>query len=293
METAALANDPAADAGVALAEAPHRIGKVALIVRDLDRVSRFYQSALGLQVMAGEPGKLRLGAGRSVLLELRHDPDARVPGRREAGLFHTAFLLGDRAELGAWLAFAAAEGVRLRGAADHGVSEAVYLADPEGNGIEIYADRPRAAWRHAAGMIDMPSDPLDRNDLMAAARGRAWSGFPADGVVGHVHLQVGEIAAAEAFYKGLLGFDISCRYPGASFFGSGGYHHQLATNVWNSRGAGERPDRTTGLGEVELLVEDEVLKTVRARIPAEERPAVPAAISLRDPWGTLIRLRPD
>ena len=291
MATAASLTASADDLDLALQAAPHRIGEVALIVRDIEAVSGFYRSVLGLQVVESGRGKIRLGAGGSVLLELRHDPDARLHSRREAGLFHTAFLLPGREELGAWLAFAARQGVQLTGAADHLVSEAVYLTDPEGNGIEIYVDRPRAAWRRTGGMIEMTSDPLDLNDLMAAARTRAWSAFPEDGVIGHVHLQVGDIAAAEAFYGDVLGFDITCRYRGASFYGSGGYHHQLATNVWNSRGAAERAGRTTGLGELELVVDHEVLETVRARTPSGMREAAPSGLSVQDPWGTLITLR--
>lgn len=268
-----------------LANAPHRIGKVALTVRDLDRVSGFYQAALGLEPIERDGDVTRLGSGSSVLIELRHDPDARPRTRREAGLFHTAFLLPDRAELGAWLAFAAQQQLPLLGASDHLVSEAVYLTDPEGNGIEIYADRPSEEWPRANGMIEMPSQPLDLRDLAGAAAGRIWSGFPAGGVIGHVHLQVGDIAAAEAFY-GNLGFDITCRYPGGSFYGSGGYHHQLATNVWNSQGAPVRPERTTGVAEVEILADASVLEGVRP-----EGTAARTSVSLRDPWGTSISLR--
>ena len=289
--TTALATAVADGRDPVLGYAPHRVGRVTLIVHDLDRVSRFYQSTLGLRVLEQAPGAIPLGTGSSVLLELEHDPDARIRDRREAGLFHTAFLLPDRAELGAWLSFAIREGVELTGAADHLVSEAVYLDDPEGNGIEIYVDRPSADWPRANGMIEMASDPLDLDALMKEGAGRGWSAFPKDGIIGHVHLQVGDVDAADAFYGGVLGFDITCRYRGASFYGSGGYHHQLAGNIWNSRGAPVRSDRATGLADVELIVDDEVIDAVRSRTSSEDPAVGPRRISLRDPWGTSITLR--
>lgn len=290
--SAASAEAPAGAAvDPVLANAPHRIGKVALTVRDLDRVARFYERAVGLRRLEQDADTVRLGADAGVLLELRHDPDARLSTRKEAGLFHTAFLLPDRTELGAWLAFAAQAGVPLTGASDHLVSEAIYLADPEGNGIEIYADRPSAEWPRSGGAVQMASDPLDVQSLIDGAVGRPWSGFPSGGVVGHVHLQVGEIAPAEAFYGELLGLDVTCRYPGASFFGSGGYHHQLATNVWNSRGAPARSDRTTGLAEIEILVSPGVLEAMGSGGLTGSPGASAAGLSLRDPWGTSISLR--
>jgi catechol 2,3-dioxygenase len=278
-------------AGPVLANAPHRVGKVTLTIRDLDRVAAFYQDVIGLEVLEQEPTLVRLGAGGSVLLELRQDPHARFRSPHDAGLFHTAFLLPSRADLGAWLGAAAERRIPIHGASDHLVSEAIYLADPEGNGIEVYADRPSATWTRNNGMLVMPSEPLDVQDLLCAAAGRAWSNFPATGTVGHVHLQVGAIAPAEAFYGDVLGFDITCRYPGGSFYGSGGYHHQLATNIWNSRGAPVRQEPTTGLADVEIIAEPPVLDAVRSRLPQEQTGAgSPTQLSLRDPWGTSITM---
>ena len=274
-----------------LANAPHRIGKVTLSVRELDRVSGFYLDTLGLQLLKQEPGLVQLGVGSSILLELRHNPSARARSSREAGLFHTAFLLPSRADLAAWVGFAAQNRIRISGASDHLVSEAIYLADPEGNGIEIYADRPSSTWAKADGSFVMATEPLDFQDLARAAEGRSWSGFPAAGTVGHVHLQVGELAPADAFYSDLLGFPITCRYPGASFYGSGGYHHQLASNVWNSRGAGPRSDETTGLANIEISVDAAVLDAVRSRLSPPAADADHGSrLSLRDPWGTFITL---
>jgi catechol 2,3-dioxygenase len=254
----------------------------------MERLSDFYQSTLGLQPVDRARRVVRLGTRSAVLLELRHDPEARIRSRRESGLFHTAFLL-PRRDLGAWLTHARNEGAELTGTADHLVSEAVYLNDPEGNGIEIYADRPSEEWQRRGGMFAMTTDPLDVDALRASA-GRNWSGFPEEGVVGHVHLQVGDLAAADGFYGDTLGFELTARYPGANFYGSGGYHHQLAVNIWNSRGAPARSDRATGLADVELLVDEAVLKAARASPLAADNLAGPDTISLRDPWGTSITL---
>ncbi|GGD86454.1 ring-cleaving dioxygenase [Aureimonas endophytica] len=271
-----------------LAEAPHRIGAVTLTVNDLDRVAAFYETVIGLTRLDAERGAIRLGTTRGVLIELRHDPEARRRSAREAGLFHTAFLLPTRADLGAWLRFAAASRVPIQGASDHRVSEAIYLADPEGNGIEIYADRPDAEWSLPNGMIAMATDPLDYQALLEAGAGHDWAGFPAGGTIGHVHLQVGAIAPAETFYSDLLGFDLTARYPGGSFFGSGGYHHQLAANIWNSRGAGPRAEPVTGLHDVEILTDRVALDRVRSRLASP--PPGESALALRDPWGLSITL---
>src|SRR3954454_12789031 len=206
---------------------PGMIGEVALTVRDLDRVSRFYQEAIGLEVVERTADGVRLGAGGAGFLELQHRPDSlpRDPGA--AGLYHTAFLLPERADLGRWLAHAAELRLALDGAADHLVSEAVYLHDPEGNGIEVYADRPRAGWRWSGGRVEMANARLDMIGLRGLATTK-WTGAPAGTRVGHVHLQVGEIKAAEAFYAGVLGFEIVRERPDAVFLSTGGYHHHLA-----------------------------------------------------------------
>jgi catechol 2,3-dioxygenase len=275
----------------ATANAPLRIGRVALTVHDLDRVGAFYQEALGLQWIAGDANSLRLGAGATVLVELRRDPDAPRASTREAGLFHTAFLLPARTDLGRWLTHAARTRLPIQGASDHLVSEAVYLADPEGNGIEVYADRPRAEWRWADGAIVMATEALDVQGLMTDGDGEAWRGAPEGTTVGHVHLQVGAIPAADAFYGTLLGFALTCRYPGASFFGAGGYHHHFGANVWNSRGARMRPERTTGLAEVEVVAADAaILAAIGGRAQGTPLDAAPGRLALRDPWGTKIAI---
>lgn len=268
-----------------------RIGAVALTVRDLDTVARFYREAIGLAPVEASAGLVRLGIDGTVLLELRHDPAAAPASRREAGLFHTAFLVPTRADLGQWLLNAANRGVVLQGASDHRVSEAIYLADPEGNGIEMYWDRPRDTWSWRDGMVEMATLALDVEALAAAARPGAWTGLPAGSRIGHVHLQVGALEPAERFYAGVLGLDVACRYPGATFFSSGGYHHHIATNVWNSRGAAQRPQATTGLAEIRLDAAPDAMAAIRSRLADGAMGGDGARLVLRDPWGTALVLQ--
>lgn len=257
---------------MATSDVPIEIDRVQLVVRDLDRMRGFYTTALGLAELAADGESATLGAGARPLLELHRDTAARPRDPRAAGLFHTAFLMSSRAALGRWLRYAVDTELPMQGAADHIVSEALYLADPEGNGIEIYADRPRDQWRRDARGITMTTDPMDGAGVLAAADG-SWHGAPEDMVVGHVHLQVGDLAAAEAFYAQQLGFDVTYRLPGALFLGAGGYHHHIATNVWNSRGAGPRAPGTTGLEAVVLRAESG------------------AAPVTQDPWGIRIETK--
>jgi catechol 2,3-dioxygenase len=277
-----------------LARAPHRIGRVVLVVHDLDRVVGFYRDAIGLDLLHRDAAGADLGVGESVLLTLRVDSSARRSGAREAGLFHTAFLLPTRADLGAWLRHAAARGLRLDGAADHLVSEAVYLSDPEGNGIEIYADRPDAAWPRTATGVVMANAPLDRPAVMALADA-PWRGLPAGASVGHVHLRVGALEPADRFYAGLLGLDVTCRFPGARFYGSGGYHHQLAANIWHSEDARPADGPRTGLAAIEIRVAAEALAATRQRlreagVGVETGPD--GGLSVAEPWGVALRLVP-
>ncbi|TDX33609.1 VOC family protein [Rhodovulum visakhapatnamense] len=253
--------------------APVAIDRVALTVRDLDLIGDFYQRILGLDRISGSGEELILGQDGRALIELRRDAAAR-PYPNAAGLFHTAFLLPHRDDLGRWLRHAHARKVRMSGASDHLVSEALYLRDPEGNGIEIYADRPRASWLHDGDRVVMDTLPLDLASLRRAEG--HWTGAPEGTVIGHVHLQVGAIPEARAFYAGELGFDVTAEIPQASFFSTGGYHHHVATNTWNSAGAGMRPADATGLAELVLAATD----------PAASR----SGRSVDDPWGNRIRV---
>ena len=270
-----------------------RISTVTLTVHDLDRVGRFYREVVGLRDLGREGEILRLGSGSTVLLELRRDARARVRSPREAGLFHTAFLLPSRVDLGRWTRHAAKQRFPIEGASDHGVSEAIYLSDPEGNGIEIYSDRPPKTWIWSGETLAMRTDPLDTDALMRDAGASAWDGVPEGATVGHVHLQVGAIAPAEAFYLGVLGVPVTGRYPGASFFGADRYHHHFGANIWNSRNAGQRTEPATGLTDVGVTVADAAtLDAIQRRAAAADSNVVRqgSVLSLRDPWGTSLTL---
>lgn len=274
--------------------APMRIGAVRLKVRDLHAVSAFYQTVLGLSPVATGDHGVTLGTGGTPLVELVGDPSLAPLDTRQAGLFHTAFLMPTRADLARWVAHVAAARVPLEGASDHIVSEALYLADPEGNGIEVYADRPVSDWLGEDGEIKMSTDPLDVQDLLQSAHDTEWAGFPQDGSVGHVHLRVGDTVEADHFYRDVLGLDVTVNYPGASFYGSGGYHHQIAGNVWNSRRAGKRPEHMAGLDAVEVLVADDLeIMTIATRAQSAGIPSTRNAdgLTLHDPWGTAIMLK--
>lgn len=235
-------------------DAPAHIARVRLKVRDLNRVSAFYGDVLGLVANNDASHGTLAAADGTVLVELAAEPGLKLAPPAAPGLFHTAFLLPTRRDLANWLAHAQKLGVRLEGASDHLVSEAIYLSDPEGNGIEVYVDRARAAWPREGAMIKMATLPLDGAALMTEQDGGAanWR-FPAEGRIGHVHLKVSDQALAEAFYRDQLGMAVMARYPGASFMGWGGYHHHIAVNVWQSRGAAPRPDSMAGLGHVSII----------------------------------------
>lgn len=272
---------------------PMRIGSVRLLVRDLDAVASFYCSVLGLTQLASGNGHITLGTDTVPLLELAAERALAPNDRRQAGLFHTAFLMPTRADLACCLSHVIKAGVPLQGASDHIVSEAIYLADPEGNGIEVYADRPVSRWQGPDGKIRISTDPLDTQSLLKAAGRAQWAGFPQAGMIGHVHLQVGDTVEADRFYQGVLGLDIAAQYSGASFYGSGGYHHQLAANVWNSRHAKMRPEGMSGLAGVRIIVRETIeLAGIakRAESAGIEIGNSDEGVTLHDPWGTAIIL---
>lgn len=283
MSTAqALAHSPHNEA----LDAPIHIGAVSLRVRDLSGLTAFYRDAIGLSVISQNASEAVLGAGGEPLVRLQ--AGARHPASA-AGLFHMAILVPSRRDLGTWLRHAAEAGVPLEGASNHLVSEALYLSDPEGNGIEIYRDRSRAEWpRLDGGRIAMATERLDLDALLREADGRAYAGMPEGTVMGHIHLRVGDVAQAEGFYRDALGFDVMVHYPGASFLASGGYHHHIAANVWHSRGAGPRREGEAGLASFELVArDDEAYAALSRRMAA----AGGDAASATDPWGNRITLR--
>lgn len=233
------------------------IGRVALRVADLDGARSYYERAIGLRPLEAEGGEVRLGAD-TPLVELIGDRDApasRSP-RRSTGLFHLAVLVPDRPELARAVRRVVASGGRLDGAADHYVSEAVYLRDPEGNGIEIYRDRPREEWEYGPdGELRMGTEALDLGALMRELPGDADSGMPEGTRIGHVHLRVGDIGESEAFYGGDLGLDVTVRsYPGALFLSRDGYHHHVGVNTWAGAGLPAPPPGSRGLEWFEMTL---------------------------------------
>jgi len=272
---------------------PLHIGSVGMTVRDLDAMVAFYRDALGFTVIERTGAHARLGVGDVAFLDLIHRPDALPDDPREAGLYHNAFLMPTRGDLGRWLIHAAQGRVPLTGASDHAVSEAIYLDDPEGNGIEVYSDRPQNLWQQEDGMIRMTTVGLDLNDLAAAGAGQNWSGAPLGLRIGHVHLRVGNVETAERFYTQAIGLATTRRRHGATFMSSGGYHHHLAGNVWSSNHAGPRhPDRA-GLAYVALEARDaETFEQTKTSLAASGAPLTDSGgvLETADPWGTRIRL---
>ena len=274
------------------------MGTVRLTVSDLDRSREFYERAIGLRPSELEDGGVGLGAdGGPPLVELHGDPSAAPLDRSAPGLFHLAILLPTRVDLAVALARLANARIALDGASDHLVSEALYLSDPDGNGIEIYRDRPREDWGVRDGELQMATLPLDLDSVLneLGDRSKLAQRVPADTRIGHVHLQVSDVDEAERFYSGLLGFDVTVRgYPGALFVSAGGYHHHLGLNTWHSAGSPPAVPGAIGLQSFEIVLPtreelDRVLERVRAA--GIEVADVPNGSLIRDPFGNGILLR--
>ena len=237
------------------------LGAVTLTVGDLDGQTAFYRDAIGLREIRREGQKVDLGApGEDApLVTLVGRPAAPPRPPRTTGLFHLALLVPNRAELARSLNRVTAAGHRFTGASDHLVSEALYLDDPEGNGIEIYRDRPREEWRRTDGQLEMATLPLDLDGVLASApAGDAGNGMASETHIGHVHLQIASIPAGEVFYADALGFEPTARgYPGALFVSAGGYHHHVGLNTWAGEGAPPPPAGARGLRSFTVLLPGE------------------------------------
>ena len=271
-----------------------QLGPVSLQVADLARSISFYQGVLGLRVLDCSRETAHLGAADgSSLVEVVAVPGVRpVPRGGRLGLFHVAYLLPTRADLARFVRHLAEIGVRP-GMSDHLVSEAVYLSDPDGLGVEVYADRPRTAWRRDGRQIVMTTEPLDVADLVRSAGEARWTGAPEGTAVGHVHLSVDDLDRAAAFYHRALGLDPTLwAYPGALFLSAGGYHHHLGLNTW-AAGAPPAGEGDARLVEWTISVPsaDDVDAAARSLEKAGYAPTRHAdACVVADPWGTTLRI---
>lgn len=273
-----------------------RLGAVALTVSDLDRSVAFYQDAIGLRMHRRDDATAAMGAGGEDLVVLVEEPGARRAGRH-AGLYHVALLHPSRLELARATMRLAVTRIPIEGASDHGVSEAIYLPDPDSNGIELYADRPKGRWPTpgAGERLRMVTEPLDLDALLAEVAGGAPRRHAEPGlVVGHLHLHVGDLGRGLAFYRDLVGFEPMVRFPNAAFVSAGGYHHHLGFNTWRGEGVPAPPPRMVGLRHwTVVLPGPQAVAEVRARLEAggvavEQRED--GAIVARDPWGMALAL---
>ena len=272
------------------------MGAVTLNVADLDAMTSYYRDAVGLDVLTADGPRVTLGRGTRTIMVLEQTPELKHAAPQQAGLFHTAILFDTEEALAAAVySVARAHPTSFTGSSDHLVSKAFYFDDPEGNGVELYWDRDRSQWSWTHGQIEMSTIYLDPNRYLQehlTEQGLAGAGF-GDARVGHVHLSVGDIESAREFYVGRLGFETTIEMPGSALFVSAGkYHHHMAMNVWNSRGAGRRA-RTLGLGQVDIVVPaaDDLgaLGERMAHFGVEARDDG-RTVSFDDPWNNLIRV---
>ena len=267
-----------------------QIGSVRLAVADLGASVDFYERVLGLATSARDADRALLGGdGRRALLELERIPEPVPASPHTTGLYHVAWLHPSREALAASVERVVSARWPIHGASDHGVSEALYLSDPDGLGVEIYADRAREQWPHApGGELAMFTQPLDLDDLLAQAPLDPVSAMPAAIVVGHIHLEVSDVPRAAAFYRDALGFQEQAHMPSAAFLAAGGYHHHVGLNSWQSRGAGPPPENTPSLrlvtfelGGAEALTELE--QRVASAGDAIEPERRPGRVGVSDP----------
>ncbi len=267
-----------------------RLGPVTLTTADLTRAIIFYRDIFGLDVLERSRQSAWLGTDAGApLLVLVEKAGAPPRPQRSTGLYHFAMLLPDRRDLARAVQHLIDEGYPLQGMSDHLVSEALYLSDPDGNGIEIYTDRLRETWRTRNGQLEIATVPLNLNDLLGELDDddSPWTGLPSGTCIGHVHLHVADLEAAEAFYRNVLGFDLVSRYgPSASFVSAGGYHHHIGMNTWAGVGVPSPPPDAVGLRQFTVLLPDEpALRTLRDQLDRFEIPhsALPKGLLLRDP----------
>ncbi|WEK54055.1 MAG: VOC family protein [Candidatus Cohnella colombiensis] len=223
------------------------VSEVGIKVMDLERSIKFYESIIGLRVLEQSAGKAVLTAdGKLPLVTLEQPADIIPLQGRHSGLYHFALLMPTRADLGVFLQHLVQTNYRF-GAGDHLVSEALYITDPDGNGIEVYIDRPHEEWAWKLGKVEMATLQIDANAIVAAGGNTPWTGMPAGTIMGHIHLHVGDTEKAEQFYKEAFHFETVAYYPQAAFMSTGGYHHHIAVNTWQGVGAPTPPRNMVGL----------------------------------------------
>jgi catechol 2,3-dioxygenase len=264
------------------------IGGVHLKVENLERSLEFYKKVIGFQVLDQSDRQAVLGAGGNQLVTLEQ-PDNVIPKQpRRSGLYHYAILLPSRKELGKVLRHLLEIQYPI-GAGDHLVSEALYLDDPDGNGIEIYSDRPSSGWAWNGSEVEMATKQIDAEGILAAAEGEKWQGMPSGTIIGHVHLHVANLQETKKFYGEGLGFDLVSRYPQALFMSTGGYHHHLGLNTWNGVGAPSPDENSVGLKYFTLLMPAEQRETVIKKLH-DLGVVVDENYMVKDPSGTAIKL---
>jgi catechol 2,3-dioxygenase len=273
---------------------PIHIHSAGLKVRNLDLMTDFYNRIIGMDIISRNAAETVLGKDGVALFHLVARPDQEPDDKRTAGLFHTAFLMPSRKALGEWLVFAVQNQIPFTGFADHLVSEALYLDDPEGNGIEVYADRPPESWIGPDNRLKIGTDPLDLDNLVEGLPTEAPMPYiaPSGFRIGHVHLRVGEVDRAEAFYVGTAGLERMQRLQNsATFLANGHYHHHIGANIWQSRNAGLRSDKMLGLDFVGFSMAEPLMDGLRSRLKASGNDFQEQGdtIEALDPWGTRVR----
>jgi catechol 2,3-dioxygenase len=274
------------------------VGRLALTVSDLKRSVSFYTDLIGLRVLEQESSSVTLGVADKPLLVLNEQPGAHPwprDGRSYPGLYHFAILVPTRTDLGRWLDHWLKNDLPLPGQGDHFVSEALYLEDPDGHGIEIYRDRPREEWEWHNGQVKMGVDPVDIRGLLEEAQRSAdpFTNMPIGTTLGHIHLQVTDIAETARFYSDVLGFDIVARMPSALFMSAGGYHHHIGANIWHSKGAEHAPEDSVKLQYFTVEFPDsDAREGVMQRLTAAgiDSETSGDVLEVRDPSGVDIRL---
>jgi len=275
------------------------VGLLALTVADLERSLAYYTQAIGLALLERNGSHATLGVAGQPLLLLDEQPGAAPwprGGRSYTGLYHFAILVPTQADLGRWIRNWFELGLPLPGQGDHNVSQALYLEDPDGHGIEMYRDRPRDEWHWENGQVQMGTGPVDIRGLLEAAEraGKPWTGLPEGTHLGHMHLQIGDVAQAAAFYHDVLGFDIVAEMPTALFISAGGYHHHIGMNTWHSRGAGPAPADSVRLRFFTVdLPSSEALAAVVERLRAAGIPFSRSGdvVRIQDPWQNTVLLQ--